>query len=128
MHNKVLGQCPVCKAKLYVTELKCEECGTVIKGDFELSIFDYLSDSQKRFVSVFLKNGGNIKLVEKELGISYPTVKKILEEINFYLGNSFDSNTVEEEDSRKLILDELKEGKIDFEKAEIRLKHIGENI
>lgn len=128
MHNKVLGQCPVCKSKMYVTELKCEDCGTTIRGNFELSIFDYLSDAQKRFISVFLKNGGNIKLVEKELGISYPTVKKILEEINFYLGNSFNSDTVEEEDSRKKILQELKEGKIDFEKAELRLKHIGEKI
>ncbi|MDD4532344.1 MAG: DUF2089 domain-containing protein [Bacilli bacterium] len=128
MSNKILGQCPVCKSKLHVTEMKCEKCGTVIKGDFELSIFDYLSDSHKRFISVFLKNGGNIKLVEKELGISYPTVKKILEEINFYLGNTFNSDTVEEDDSRKSILQDLKDGKIDFDKAEIRLKHIGETI
>jgi len=128
MNNKILGQCPVCKSKLHASELKCDECGTIIKGDFELSIFDYLSESQTKFITIFMKSGGNIKLVEKELGISYPTVKKMLEEINFALGNTFNSDLVEDEDSRDNILNELKNGKIDFEQAENRLKHIGESI
>ena len=86
MENKVINRCPICGDKLVVTSLRCEECETEIKGRFNLSVFDYLSESQQKFVLIFLKNGGNIKLIEKELGISYPTVKKILDEVLQVLG------------------------------------------
>ena len=69
MENKVINRCPICGDKLVVTSLRCEECETEIKGRFNLSVFDYLSESQQKFVLIFLKNGGNIKLIEKELKI-----------------------------------------------------------
>ncbi len=45
--------------------------------------------NKKNFVEVFIKNrGGNIKEIEKELGISYPTVRNKLEDVISALGYS----------------------------------------
>lgn len=127
MKSPVLGKCPVCQDDLIVTELKCEKCGTVIKGEFALSSFDKLSEPQLKFAEVFLKDGGNIKLVEKDLGISYPTVKKSLEDVVKTLGLSY-ADTIVPEETRESILSDLKAGHIDFEEAEKRLAAIGEKI
>jgi len=75
MAYKILSRCPVCNSKLKVVKLKCDNCGTVIENEFELSKFAYLSAEELNFIEVFLKCRGSIKDVEKELGISYPTVR-----------------------------------------------------
>ena len=84
--NNVIGECPVCKSDLKVTKLSCTNCSTEITGDFTLSKFNYLSKENLYFIEVFIKNRGNIKQIEKELGISYPTVKKNLDEVIVSLG------------------------------------------
>lgn len=128
MKSHVLGKCPVCQENLIATELKCEKCGTVIKGEFTLSDFDRLSEPQMKFAEVFLKNGGNIKAVEKDLNISYPTVKKLLSEVVSTLGLTEVDVPLAEEETREGILADLKAGHIDFEEAEKRLNAIGEKI
>ena len=37
-------------------------------------------------MEIFLKNRGNIKDVEKDLNISYPTVRRLLDEVIISLG------------------------------------------
>ena len=122
MNKKLIGTCPICNSNLKVSSLKCNNCDTSIHGEFELSKFDYLSPTQQEFVLVFLKNGGNIKLIEKELNISYPTVKKNLDEIISALG--FEKINVSE--AKKFTKEEvykaLKNGEISFEEAEEYLK------
>lgn len=125
MRKKLLGTCPICEGKLFVSELSCKDCGSTIKGEFPLSKFDYLTPSQQEFALIFLKNAGNIKAIEKELNISYPTVKKNLEEIIRSLG--FDQVTViEEKMTRKEVLALLKAKEITFEVAEKMLKECEE--
>lgn len=125
MKKKLLGTCPVCSEKLTVTELSCKECGTTIHGDFKLSKFDYLSDELQTFALVFLKNAGNIKAVENELNISYPTVKKYLD--NVIEGLDFGVSKVNTVFSgRDEILKMLRNGEIDFDEAEKMLDDIGE--
>ena len=119
MENKVINRCPICGDKLVVTSLRCEECETEIKGRFNLSVFDYLSESQQKFVLIFLKNGGNIKLIEKELGISYPTVKKILDEVSAVLGIASPNK-----ETRESVLSKLKNDEISFEEAEALLDNM----
>ncbi len=77
--KKIISRCPVCNHELKVTRLQCSECQTVIENDFALSKFDYLSDEELFFTETFIKCRGNIKEVEKELGISYPTVRSKLD-------------------------------------------------
>lgn len=86
MKKEVLGQCPVCGGPLLVTELTCERCGTKIVGKFKVSEFYKLSTEQMGFVKTFLKCRGNIKEIERELGISYPTVKNRLNQVIGALG------------------------------------------
>lgn len=77
----LIGVCPNCQNKMRVSKLVCHHCDLEIKGDFELSKFDFLDKNELRFVELFLANQGNIKEMEKDLRVSYPTVKKMLEGI-----------------------------------------------
>lgn len=88
--NPVLSTCPVCKNSLNVIKLHCDHCDTTIEGDFTLSKFNYLETEKLYFIEVFIKNRGNIKTIEKELNISYPTVKKMLDDVIVGLGYSLE--------------------------------------
>ena len=82
----VISNCPVCNHELKVVKLQCDHCGTAIEGDFTLSKFNYMNADKLYFIEIFIKNRGNIKAIEKELSISYPTVKKMLDEVISELG------------------------------------------
>lgn len=118
MYN-VLSKCPICGGELKVTKLECNNCNSKIEGEFKLSKFNYLSDEQLKFALVFLKNAGNIKAVEKELDISYPTVKKNLDELIEALGFSRVDikGEVTEYNNRKDVLAALKDNRISYEEA-----------
>lgn len=88
-HN-VITICPVCSKDLHVTHLACDHCHTEVKGEFRFSKFNYIDKETLYFIEVFVKNRGNIKAVEKEMNISYPTVKKYLDEAITSLGYSVD--------------------------------------
>ncbi|MBU3173614.1 DUF2089 domain-containing protein [Clostridium estertheticum] len=114
MAYKIITQCPVCSSKLTVIKLKCKKCDTVIENDFELSKFSYLTMEQLSFVEVFIKCRGNIKDVEKELGISYPTVRGKLEDLIASLGYT---KIKEKEDNSADVIDRLEKGEITAEQA-----------
>ena len=115
MKKQVIGKCPICNHDLYVKTLRCEECETEVTGEFTLSPFDYLTKEQIEFALVFIQNEGNIKGIEKSLNISYPTVKKNIDDLVKALGF-----TVSEEEnvSRDEIKRRLKNGEITIEEAE----------
>ncbi|MGE5506893.1 MAG: DUF2089 domain-containing protein, partial [Chitinophagales bacterium] len=69
------SRCPVCQAELEVKRLECPSCGTGIDGRFGLCKFCRLAPEHREFMEVFLVARGNIKEVERLLGISYPTVR-----------------------------------------------------
>lgn len=81
MSKESLGKCPFCGENMKITKLYCSSCNTSIEGEFELCDFCKLSKEQKKFIKIFLKNKGSIKEMERELSISYPTVKNRLESI-----------------------------------------------
>ena len=86
MAKKVFGNCPVCGKKLTVSRLSCDNCNIDITGKFELNKFTYLEKEQLDFVETFLRCQGNLKDVQSELGISYPTAKKQLDGVLEALG------------------------------------------
>lgn len=122
MHKHVIGHCPICDTHLKVTTLSCPSCKTEIKGDFELSKFNYLAKNQLYFVEMFIKNQGNIKRLEKDLKISYPTVKKTLDEIILALGYTPFDDEVKENLTKEQILEKLARKEISKEDA---LKKLG---
>jgi hypothetical protein len=79
---KRLRSCPVCNSKLEVTRYHCPECDITIEGEFSISEFSALTGEQQEFVKTFICCQGNIKEVEKALGISYPTVKNKLSQVS----------------------------------------------
>ncbi|WP_427340684.1 DUF2089 domain-containing protein [Caloranaerobacter sp. DY30410] len=119
MKKEVIGRCPVCSNELDVTKLHCDYCNTTIEGKFSLCKFCKLNDEQKYFVEVFIKNRGNIKEIEKELGISYPTVRNKLENVIEALGYS---PKYTPKIDRKEILAKLSTGEITAEEAVKLLK------
>ena len=75
------GACPVCKNKLTVTKISCESCGTELTGKFPQCKYCALDEKLSAFLDTFLRCKGNIKEMEKELNISYPTVKNLIDEL-----------------------------------------------
>lgn len=126
MKKEVISKCPVCSHNLSITRLHCHNCEIEITGDFTLSKLHSLNREQLDFVLTFLKNQGSIKAIEKDLNISYPTVKKMLNEVLLALG--FDG--VEEANDNRLslqrseILDKLARKEISFEEANKLLKDL----
>ncbi|MBU1094698.1 MAG: DUF2089 domain-containing protein [Firmicutes bacterium] len=118
--NPVLSTCPVCKHSLNVVKLHCDHCDTTIEGDFTLSKFNYLETEKLYFIEVFIKNRGNIKMIEKELNISYPTVKKMLDDVIVGLGYSlepFEDEQINKEPeapkvSKASILEKIEKGEL----------------
>ena len=79
MAPEILKTCPVCRHDLTAVRLECGHCGTGIDGHFPTSRFRGLTDEQLDFVEVFMRNRGIIRDVEAELGVSYPTVRSMLD-------------------------------------------------
>lgn len=117
---KLLSHCPVCSNKLKAIKLKCNHCNTIIDNEFQLSKFDYLSNEQLYFIETFIKCRGNIKEVEKELGISYPTVRAKLDEVIKNLGYPVKETKVKED--RNDVLTALENGDISVDEAINKLK------
>lgn len=118
----VISECPVCHGDLEVTGLECTNCGTELKGRFTLSKFNYLDTEKLYFIEIFVKNRGNIKMVEKEMGLSYPTIKKMLDEVIEQLGYSAKDEPEEPKEeysgpSRKEILEKIDKGELTVEEA-----------
>lgn len=116
MNREVLGKCPVCGGDTSITKIRCSRCKTTIEGNFDLCKFCKLTSEQKEFIDVFIKCRGNIKEIEKELGISYPTVKNKIEDVVMALGHKVDDKVYESID-RKEILDRLNNGEISVDEA-----------
>ena len=72
------------------------------------------------FVLTFLKNQGSIKAIEKEMNISYPTVKKMLNEVLLALGLDVEEDRGSQR--RNEILEKLARKEISFEEANALLK------
>lgn len=126
MTKEALGKCPVCGENTEVTTLYCNDCGTKIEGHFHLCRFCRLTEEQKSFIETFIKCRGNIKEVEKELGISYPTVRNRLEDaanaLDYDNSHNYSAQQSEMYTRRMEILDELENGKLTVEDALNMLK------
>lgn len=72
--------CPVCEGNLLVTHLECALCGTDVTGRFALGNLAGLREPHASLLDLFLRKRGNVKEMERELGLSYPTVRARLEE------------------------------------------------
>lgn len=86
MPHDVISTCPVCEHELSVTRLHCGECGTTLEGQFAVGRFGRLNRDQLALLESFLRSRGNLRDMERELGISYPTVRGRVEALVRALG------------------------------------------
>ncbi|HQJ25046.1 MAG TPA: DUF2089 domain-containing protein [Bacillota bacterium] len=124
--REAIGKCPICGGQLEITRLSCTSCNTNIEGHFTVCKFCQLPPELKVFAEVFIKNRGNIKDVEKELGISYPAVRSRLDQTIVALGYSVDQEPsfgkAADAAKKKEVLESLRRGEISAEEAIKKLK------
>lgn len=119
------AQCPICGGRMQITGLKCPDCGTEITNSFEPCRFCTLDEKHLQFVEVFLRCRGSIKEVEKALGVSYPTVKNMLDAALAAL--HLDDKPEPKPDpagERADILDRLSKGELDVDAAVAALNQL----
>ena len=118
LRRTLVSRCPVCESGMAVSELTCEACGTSVRGRFPVPDLCRLPEDLYGFLVVFIKNRGVIRDVEKELGISYPTVRSRLDAVLAALGFS---EQVGKADTGQVI-EMLERGEISPEEAEKLLR------
>src|SRR5271167_5151925 len=84
----IILKCPSCDGDLTVARLDCPDCKISIEGEFAPPALLKLTGAQLDFIEVFIKNRGVIRELERELGVSYPTVRARLDEVINALGYS----------------------------------------
>ncbi len=135
---KLFEQCPACGGPLIITECRCANCQLQMRGEFQVGAFSTLSEDQLTFVQVFLRARGNLSEVEKVLGVSYPTIRNKLDEINKTLDRAEASSTASSakpaqaasakldptEEARQAVLQQVAAGKISAVDAVQKLRDL----
>src|SRR4051812_3998419 len=137
MPHDVISTCPVCSHELAVTRLNCAECGTTLEGSFSVGRFGRLNRDQLSLLESFLRSRGNLREMERELGLSYPTIRGRVDALVRALGlgdaaqppEAGDSAAASESsspaDARRAVLERLSRREISAEDAAIALRSIG---
>ena len=137
MPHDVISTCPVCASELAVTRLHCRACGTTLEGDFSVGRFGRLNREQLALLESFLRSRGNLRDMERELGISYPTVRSRVEALVRALGFRETDGDGADTDaevgvepagpSRQEILERLARHEIGAADAAVLIRNLGRN-
>ena len=73
--------CPSCQSQLKVKSMSCGNCGTEVSGLYDFPPIVCLPQDDQTFVLRFVKCSGSLKNMAKQMNLSYPTVRNILDEI-----------------------------------------------
>jgi hypothetical protein len=106
--------CPVCGDRLSLTRLSCQACGTELSGEFESCEFCSLSPEDRQVLRVFLASRGNMKELERLLGVSYPTARGRFDALLARLGLAAERPAPA---PRVELLEQLAKGEIDVDLA-----------
>lgn len=106
--------CPVCGHALALTRLGCDSCGTELSGHFEACEYCSLGAEEREVLRVFLASRGNMKELERHLGVSYPTARARFDALLARLGIERPAPPAE---PRLDVLEALAGGQIDVDEA-----------
>lgn len=108
-----------------VTRLQCPSCGSEVTGEFALSRLANLREPYASLIELFLRVRGNVKEMERELGLSYPTVRARLEEALTAAGLGRRAESEGDLATRRSqILDQLERGEISAADAASLLREL----
>jgi hypothetical protein len=113
-------ECPVCSSDLVVTGCGCPECGTGISGEFRMCAYCGLTDDETEMLRVFLVSRGNMRELEKHLGVSYPTTRQRFADLLAKLGLEDPSAAARKADRDKVLAD-LAAGRLSVDEAQVLL-------
>lgn len=112
--------CPVCAEVLAVTRLSCAACETELSGQFQSCEFCALGSEDRDVLRVFLASRGNMKELERHLGVSYPTARARFDQVLARLGLEPARPPMHTE-SRVDLMEKVARGEIDVDEAMRRL-------
>ena len=112
------NNCPVCSTRLAVTRLTCPSCETELSGAFTSCEFCVLTDDDREVLRVFLASRGNMKDLERHLGVSYPTARA---RFDILLGKLGIERPAIPPPSRIELMEQVARGDIDVDEALKRL-------
>lgn len=112
--------CPVCGDRLALTRLSCRACGTELSGEFESCEFCSLRPEDRQVLRVFLASRGNMKELERHLGVSYPTARARFDALLSRLGVAPERPAPAP--PRVDLLEQLAKGEIDVDQAMQKLE------
>ena len=118
--HRAPSDCPVCGDQLITTRLGCTSCGTELAGMFAPCDFCSLTGAETEMLQVFLGSRGNMREVEKHLGVSYPTARARFTELLQKLGLAEvpePPEPVVDSPSREQLLSEVATGALTPEEA-----------
>ncbi len=118
-HLPMPTNCPVTGEPLEVTRLHAPGSGVAIEGRFRPNEFALLPAEHVEFLRLFVKVRGNLKEVERAMGVSYPTVRLRFEHLLRALGYE---SAEDPSDLRDEVLSQLERGEIDPGEAAKRLE------
>lgn len=81
MSKKLPHICPSCSSLLNVKSLICGSCETEVSGNYNLPILASLTEDDQKFIINFVKCSGSLKIMAQNLGLSYPTVRNMLDDV-----------------------------------------------
>ena len=138
--HDVIATCPVCSGELMVTRLRCGTCATTLEGEFGVGRYARLTREQVTVLESFLRSRGNLRDMERELGISYPTVRARVEALVRALGfgprdeaeaapaSPASATTEEITAARREILERLANHELSAEEAAEAIRALGRNV
>ena len=112
--------CPVCNEKLALTRLSCPSCDTELSGAFATCEFCVLSSEDRDVLRVFLASRGNMKDLERHLGVSYPTARARFDALLSKIG--IDRPAAAPSATRVELMEQVARGEIDIDEALKRLE------
>ena len=117
------SNCPVCNNRLATTRLTCPECSTELSGAFTSCEFCVLTDEDREVLRVFLASRGNMKELERHLGVSYPTARARFDGLLTKLGIE---RAAAPAPTRLELMEQVARGEIDIDEALRRLEQTKE--
>jgi len=79
-------RCPSCGNGMVAPSAVCGACGVEVQGRFVPCPVCRLGGEDRRLFELFLRSRGNLKEVERALGISYPTVRQRTDDLLIRMG------------------------------------------
>ncbi len=106
-------RCPSCDTVMQLERLRCPACQTVVEGSFRWPRLSRLTPANQELIELLILASGSLKDVAKKMDISYPTIRKRLDE----LIQRMEVEVKADEAYRKQLLRDVASGKRSAEEA-----------